>query len=155
MFGFLKKKKVAFHTIAQGRILPLSEVPDKAFSTKMLGDGYAVLLESGTIASPVDGIIAQIFPTNHAFGIVTDCGLEVLVHIGIDTVELKGACFKRLIEVGTPVKAGDAVIEVDLLAVKAAGKAVITPVVITNSDKIKQITVNYDGASEIVAVVEI
>jgi glucose-specific phosphotransferase system IIA component len=154
MFDFMKKKKESLLPAMAGEVVNIEKVPDQVFSQKMLGDGYAIIPTSGTVVAPVSGVIVQIFPTNHAFGIVSESGLEVLVHIGIDTVELKGEGFKRLVEVDQTVKAGTPIIEIDLEFVKARAKSMITPVVITNKEKVKSITVNHGNNPKVAAVVE-
>lgn len=143
MFKFLKKNKtVELVSPITGKILPIEEVPDKVFSEKIMGDGVAVVPKDGKIVSPVDGTIATIFPTNHAIGLVTKEGLEVLIHIGLDTVELNGLGFKRRIENGSKVKKGDMLMEFDPNLVMEHGKSPITLVIITNMDKVKHIEKN-------------
>ncbi|WP_035291060.1 PTS glucose transporter subunit IIA [Clostridium sp. KNHs214] len=143
MFKFLKKNKtVELVSPIAGKILPIEEVPDKVFSEKIMGDGVAVVPKDGKIVSPVDGTIATIFPTNHAIGLVTKEGLEVLIHIGLDTVELNGLGFKRRIENGSKVKKGDMLMEFDPNLVMEHGKSPITLVIITNMDKVKHIEKN-------------
>ncbi|SHE38973.1 glucose PTS transporter subunit IIA [Alkalibacter saccharofermentans] len=124
---------------AKGKIIALKDVPDALFANKMIGDGFAVYPESKEICSPVDGEIVHIFDTNHAVGLRTDDGLEILVHIGIDTVKLKGEGFKRIAAIGQKVKAGDVLIECDLEFLKENAKSMITPVVVTNMDKVQKI----------------
>lgn len=147
MFGLFKKKTLKLQKPMQGKVVDITTVPDAVFSQKMVGDGFAVEPTDGRVKAPCAGKIAQIFPTNHAFGIVTEEGLEVLVHIGIDTVELAGEGFKRLVEPGTEVQAGQAIVEVDLAVLKAHEKSSVTPVVITTPDKVKSISVT-EGSSE-------
>jgi len=155
MFGFIKKKSEPLLPVMAGEVVDIEKVPDLVFSQKMLGDGYAVIPTNGIVVAPVSGVIAQIFPTNHAFGIITETGLEILVHIGIDTVELKGEGFKRLVEVDQFVQAGTPIIEINLEFVKAHAKSVITPVVITNKEIVKSIKVNYGKDPKVAAIVEI
>lgn len=128
-------------TPTEGKVIDITAVPDHVFSQKMLGEGFAVEPTSGIIKAPCDGELVQVFPTNHAFGIKTEEGLEILVHIGIDTVELKGEGFKRLVEPGVTVSAGTPIIEVDLDFIQSKGKPSVTPVVITTPDKIKNVKV--------------
>ncbi len=155
MFGLFKKKNEQLLPVLKGKVVSIGDVPDVVFSQKMLGDGFAIEPENGIVVAPVDGVIAQIFPTNHAFGIVTDSGLEILVHIGIDTVDLKGEGFERLVEIDQKVKAETPIIKFDLDFVKAHAKSVMTPVVVTNKEKVKSMTVNYGNNPEIAATVEI
>jgi len=141
MFGLFKKKTLGLKAPMDGTVIDISEVPDAVFSQKMVGDGFAINPTDGSVKAPCAGKIVQIFPTNHAFGIVSEEGVEVLVHIGIDTVELKGEGFTRIAEVGTSVNAGDEIVRVDLDVLKAHEKSAITPIVITTPDKIKTMDV--------------
>lgn len=120
-----------------GAIKDLSETPDAVFAGKLLGDGIAMEPHEGLVVAPCDGKVAQIFPTNHAVGIETEQGIDLLIHVGIDTVELKGEGFKRLVEEGQMVKKGDHMLRVDLESIKAAGKSTMTPFIITNTDDVE------------------
>lgn len=121
-----------------GEIVPIEEVPDAIFSEKVVGDGIAIRPTDCTkMVAPCDGEIGKIFETNHAFSMETPSGVELFVHFGIDTVELKGEGFKRIASEGQTVKAGDTIIEVDLEFLKANAKSVITPVVISNIDDVE------------------
>lgn len=148
MLNFLKKKKLVLKMPINGKLINIVEVPDEVFSQKMLGDGFAIEPKDGMVYSPIDGKVVQKFPTNHAIGLETKDGLEILIHVGIDTVELKGEGFKSLIGVGDKVVAGQALLEVDLEFLKAKGKLLITPIIFTNFNKIKKFNVKY---GEIVA----
>ena len=128
-----KKKQETEITIlspATGRTLPLEQVDDPVFAGKVIGDGIAVMPEDGHIVSPVSGKVASVAETLHAYGFQTEDGLEVLVHIGLDTVELKGACFKCLVKPGDTVKAGDPIVDVDLEMLKEKNISAVTPVLI-------------------------
>ncbi|WP_246208689.1 PTS sugar transporter subunit IIA [Anaerotalea alkaliphila] len=155
MLGLFKKKTVNLLPVMEGEVVPITEVPDQAFSEKMLGDGYAVKPVDGTVKAPVAGRIVQIFPTNHAFGILAEKGLEILVHIGIDTVELKGEGFRRLAEPGQEVQAGTPVMEVDLEVLRLRGKESITPVVVTNMHLVKGLKVHGGPTPEVAAEIEL
>ncbi len=123
-----------------GRVLPISEVPDETFATKMLGDGIGIEpVESGTIVAPVDGVIGQLFETGHAFTVETKEGVNILVHFGLNTVELKGQGFEIIAKEGDNVKAGDPIIKYDLEFLKANSPSVITPVVVLDSEEYKSI----------------
>lgn len=154
MFNFLKKNNnnINIKSPFEGELIDITKVNDHMFSSKMLGDGVAVRPSNNKAVAPCDGEITQIFPTNHAFGITTKEGLEILVHIGIDTVELKGEGFKRILEPGTLVKKGDPIIEVDLEYIKSNGKESITPIIITNMDKVENIYKNFQNVEEAINI---
>lgn len=122
-----------------GKVVPLSKVEDAIFSSEMLGKGIAILPEENIVKSPVKGEIVTIFDTQHAIGLKTDDDVEVLIHIGIDTVNLKGQYFNALAKVGDRVEVGTPIMEVDFAAVKEAGYDIITPVVVTNTAAFKNI----------------
>lgn len=117
-----------------GKVLPLSDVPDKVFSSVAMGKGLAIDPEKGELIAPADGEITTIFPTGHAVGLTTKDGIEILMHIGMDTVELEGQGFETFVKQGDQVKAGDLLVRFDIEAIKAAGYSVITPIVITNTE---------------------
>ncbi|MDT2570316.1 N-acetylglucosamine-specific PTS transporter subunit IIBC [Enterococcus raffinosus] len=123
--------------VANGRLVPITEVSDDVFSEKMMGDGYAVLPTSGEIFSPVAGTISNVFPTKHAVGITTASGVEVLLHMGLDTVDLGGKPFELYVQAGQHVGRGQMIAKVDLEAVKKAGKKTDIIVALTNMDKVK------------------
>lgn len=138
MFGFLNKLKgIELCSPLTGEAVELSGVPDPVFAEKMVGDGIAIKPTSGTVVAPCDGKVVQIFPTNHAVGIETSTGLDLLIHIGIDTVELKGDGFKRLVEEGVSVKKGQPILEVDLKRIEELGKSIVSPFIITNADEVE------------------
>jgi len=118
-----------------GKLLPLSEVPDEVFAQKMIGDGVAIEpTASGVMVAPASGRIEKIFDTNHAFSIVTPAGIEIFVHLGMDTVKLEGKGFERIAEEGAVVKAGDPIVKYDYDFLKENAKSIITPVIISNTD---------------------
>ena len=122
-----------------GEIVNIEDVPDVVFAEKIVGDGIAIKPTGNKMVAPVDGTIDKIFETNHAFSIESDSGVELFVHFGIDTVELKGEGFKRIAEEGQRVKVGDTVIEFDLPLLEEKAKSTLTPVVISNMDEIKEL----------------
>ena len=122
-----------------GEIVNIEDVPDVVFAEKIVGDGIAIKPTGNKMVAPVDGTIGKIFETNHAFSIESDSGVELFVHFGIDTVELKGEGFKRIAEEGQRVKVGDTVIEFDLPLLEEKAKSTLTPVVISNMDEIKEL----------------
>ena len=119
MFNFLKCPKFVVISPAKGKLKCITEVADKVFSSKALGDGFAVEPENGEVYSPVDGVIGALFPTLHAVGIKAGNGTEILIHIGVDTVELNGEGFQAFVMQGQKVKAGELLIKFDLEAVKS------------------------------------
>ena len=122
-----------------GKAVSLSEVPDEVFSGKVLGDGIAIIPEDGKIVSPVDGEVSTVAETKHAYGFTSNDGLEILVHVGLETVSLKGECFKAHVKPGDKVKAGDVVAEVDLDYLKENGINSITPVLICSDIEEKEL----------------
>lgn len=137
MFGFLKKKKEEFVSPMTGKLITIEGVPDPAFSGKMMGDGFAVELTDGKVYAPISGTLSAVFPTGHAYGISTEDGIEVLVHIGMDTVQLEGKGFQCKVTQGDKVKQGDLLVEVDLDYIKSQDKPVVSPVVFTSGQKIE------------------
>jgi len=133
------------HSVADGQVINIEDVKDPVFSQKMMGDGFAVEPDNGKIVSPVAGKVASIFPTKHALGLVTDNGLEVLVHIGLDTVSLEGKPFDVKVTEGQTVAAGDLLVEANLDAIREAGRETSTVVVFTNADAIKSVKVEHTG----------
>lgn len=130
---------------AKGEAVPLSEVPDATFAEEMLGKGVAIKIEGNEIFSPVDGKVESIFPTNHAIGLVADSGAEILIHIGLDTVQLDGKYFEAKVEAGQHIKKGDLLIRCELEKIQGAGYQTITPVIVTNSDDYTDIEVLSPG----------
>ena len=146
------------HSVADGEVINIEDVKDPVFSQKMMGDGFAVEPDNGRIVSPVAGKVTSVFPTKHALGLVTDNGLEVLVHIGLDTVSLEGKPFEVKVTEGQTVAAGDLLVEADLDAIREAGRETSTIVVFTNADAIKSVNVEHTGklaANAPVATVEL
>lgn len=120
-------------SIADGNVIPLSEVPDPTFAGEILGKGAAVQLESDEIYSPVNGTIASVFPTKHAIGLLSDDGVEVLIHVGIDTVQLEGKHYDVKVETGQKVKKGDLLLVCDRAAIEKEGYKTVTPMIISNT----------------------
>ncbi len=130
-----------------GKIIPLSEVPDPVFAEKLAGDGMAIVAEGDTIVAPADGEVTLIFKTKHAFAMTLENGLEILVHIGLETVSLDGEGFEQLVEQGTKVKAGTPLIKINRELILSKGLSLATPVLITNVDATKSITPTESGAA--------
>ena len=134
------------YSVADGQVIALEQVKDPVFAQKMMGDGFAVEPANGNIVSPVSGTVSSIFPTKHALGIVTEPGLEVLVHIGLDTVSLEGKPFTVHVAEGQKVAAGDLLVTADLDAIRVAGRETSTVVVFTNGDAIKSVKLEKTGS---------
>lgn len=131
MINFMKKK-IEIKAPVNCTVISLEEVHDEAFSKKIVGDGCAIIPEDNLICSPVDGEVILVFRTNHAIGIKSHEGLELLIHIGIDTVELGGKGFESLVKVGDQVKVGTPLSKIDRDYIVSQGKSIQTPIIITN-----------------------
>lgn len=132
-----------------GKIIPISEVPDQVFSEKMMGDGFAIEPIDGTYVSPVDGEVISVFPTKHAVGIRAESGQEILVHIGLDTVELKGEGFDVYVKEGYAVKKGDVLVKVDLDYMKEKATSHISPIVFTSLKEHESVELLQSGIIEV------
>ncbi len=141
MFDLFKKEKY-MAAIANGNILDISLVPDQVFSQKILGDGFAVIPSDGNFVSPVSGTVADVTETKHAYCITADDGLEVLVHIGIDTVELRGKGFEALVKAGDKVQLGTPLVRADLKLIEKEGYNTTSMVVVTNMDKVRSLKIS-------------
>jgi len=139
MFGFLKRKVREVKSPADGQIVALESVDDEVFSQKLVGDGVAVIPMSNMFKAPIDGVVSKIFSTNHAYSIKSPKDLEVMVHIGLETVALDGKGFTRIANEGDEVKAGDVIIEADLAYISEHAKDIITPVIIMEESDVKEI----------------
>lgn len=146
MFSSLKeklglgKKGEVIGAPVQGEAVALSQVSDPTFAEEMLGKGMAIIPSAGRVVAPVDATVDMVFDTKHAVALSTASGIQILIHVGLDTVSLNGAPFTTHVEAGQAVKAGDLLLEVDLEAIKAAGLETITPVIICNTPDYKEIT---------------
>ena len=125
----------------KGRVIPLSEVPDETFASGVLGDGVGIQPAEGKVYAPFDCTVAAVFDTKHAIGLETSDGVELLIHIGMDTVKLNGEPFTVYVEAGETVKAGGLLVEFDMDKIKAAGLDTVTPVIVTNPGKYKSIKI--------------
>jgi len=155
MFGLFKAKKQNIVSPADGDIVKLEEVKDEVFSSKMAGEGVAIIPRSNTFVAPISGVVSKIFSTNHAFSIRTNRGVEVLVHVGLDTVALKGEGFKRLVEEGEKVSLGKPIISADLEYIKSQGKSIVTPIVINSEKSISIVIQNNHTIREGEALIEV
>lgn len=129
----------------KGKLKKIEQVNDDVFSQKMLGEGVAIIAENGDIAAPVNGTVSSVFPTNHAIGISSEDGLDVLIHIGIDTVELEGKGFHNFVKEGETVEKGDKLINVDFDYIKKAGYEGDVIMIITNSGEYSEIVTREEG----------
>ena len=139
MFGFLNRKVREVKAPVDGEIVSIESVNDEVFSQKMAGDGVAIVPISNVFTAPIDGTISKIFATNHAFSIKSKKDLEVMVHIGLDTVNLNGKGFERLASEGDEVSSGDEIIRVDLNFLKENNIDTITPIIISDESNFKTI----------------
>ena len=143
LFDIFKKKEkiiVTIYSPINGKVIELKEVPDEAFAQKMVGDGCAIEPDKGSICSPIEGQLMNIFPTNHAIIFETIDGLEMIVHFGIDTVKLDGKGFQKLREPG-PIKIGDEIVKYNLDEIKAGVPSTRSPIIINNMEKVEKIEV--------------
>lgn len=152
LFDFFKRKKtteqsntVSLHNPVNGKIIPISEVSDPVFSEKMMGDGFGIIPETGEIYSPVHAEIISVFPTKHALGLKLANGIDLLIHIGIDTVELEGKPFEILVEESEKVTPESLLVKVDLEALKAAGKEDTVIIAFTNMDMVENFSLSTTG----------
>ncbi|MGL4912400.1 MAG: PTS sugar transporter subunit IIA [Romboutsia sp.] len=144
IFDMFKKKKPQKKGIlspTNGTLLEITEVPDEVFSNKIMGDGFAIKSSDGMILSPVDGTVEMVFDTKHAIGLKTEVGLEILIHLGIDTVNLKGEGFEVFVNEGDSVTAGDKLIKMDVDFIQKNAKSDISPVIFTNLEENQTIKV--------------
>lgn len=140
---FKKKKNVSLIAPATGKVIPLENSEDKAFAEKLVGDGIALIPVEGDFRCPASGRIAGVSEALHAYSLETEDGIDLLVHIGIDTVELKGEGFTPAVRTGDKVMAGDPLCRVDLELLKSRGYSLCTPVVICDVEKVSSMTPLY------------
>lgn len=142
---FTKDSGIRIGAPAAGKLVSIKEVSDPTFSEEVLGKGAAIIPADGKFYAPVDGTVSTIFPTGHAAAITSSEGVEILIHIGLDTVKLEGKYFTIHAEEGQEIKKGDLILEADLDQIKAEGYDIITPVIICNSDEYSEIQMNEPG----------
>nr|WP_132040777.1 PTS glucose transporter subunit IIA [Caldanaerobacter subterraneus] len=140
MFNLFKQttKRLLIKSPVDGEVIEIINVPDEVFAQKLIGDGVAVIPEADIFVSPVDGIVTAVFPTKHAIGIRTKEGIEVMIHVGIDTVKLNGEGFDVFVSEGDKVKVGDKLLKVERTLIKSKAKSLVSPIVVTNMDRIKE-----------------
>lgn len=150
LFDFMKGKKGAsLGSPVKGECVPIQEVADPTFADEVLGKGIAVKPLDGRVYAPMDGKISTLFPTGHAVGILTSDGAEILIHVGLDTVQLKGQYFQVAVQADQEVKKGELLLEADLDAIRAAGYDTVIPVIICNSDEFSDISCKTEGTVEV------
>lgn len=159
MFKNLFQKKVKTQTEEiysplTGEVISLAEVPDPVFSNKMMGDGIAIIPKEGKLVSPVEGEIVQVFPTKHAIGIKSARGVEILIHVGLETVDLKGEGFETFVKEGQSVKVGDVLSTFDIHFLESKNKEIVTPIIITNTseklDDMEQVSISEVSRQELI-----
>ncbi|HDV7166710.1 TPA: PTS glucose transporter subunit IIA, partial [Yersinia enterocolitica] len=133
--------EVLLNAPLNGKIVPLADVKDGVFASEIIGKGIAIYPTDGFVYSPVNGVVSKLFHTHHAIGIISDEGVEILIHVGIDTVKLNGEFFKNNINEGDVVTKGQLLLTFDLNALVAKGFDITTPVIIANTDDYKDILV--------------
>lgn len=140
-----KQDDKAVYSPLEGKLIPMTEVPDETFASKALGDGVAVIPEKGCVYAPFDGEVEMVYDTKHAIGLVREDGMEVLIHVGINTVELGGKYYTAKVSNGQKIKKGDLLLEFDMDEIVKAGYSLVTPVIITNSDEYEDLTLREHG----------
>ncbi|MGP1612111.1 MAG: PTS sugar transporter subunit IIA [Catonella sp.] len=142
---FLKKKELEILAPMSGELIGIENVPDTTFSVGTLGKGVAIIPEDGNVYSPVGGIVNSIFPTLHAISITTKEGVEILIHVGIDTVNLGGVGFEAKVSRKAGIRTGTLLLTADIESIKRAGYSIITPIVICNPNECKEIIYRETG----------
>ena len=143
-----KQDGKAVYSPLEGKLIPMTEVPDETFASKALGDGVAVIPEKGCVYAPFDGEVEMVYDTGHAIGLVREDGMEVLIHVGINTVELGGKYYTAKVSNGQKIKKGDLLLEFDMDEIAKAGYSMVTPVIVTNSDEYEGLTFKEHGRVE-------
>lgn len=147
--NFMKRKKVFTQSApVKGGCIPIGEVSDKAFAEEIMGKGIAIKPEDGKIYAPADGVVNTVFPTGHAVGISTRDGVELLIHVGLDTVELRGMFFKSVVTVDQSVHKGELLLEADIEEISKAGYDTVTLMVVCNSSDFTRVECKSKGTVE-------
>lgn len=144
LFGKGKEvnKNIEIYAPLTGEYVKIEDIPDSVFAQKMMGEGFGINPTEGEVVSPIEGKVDNVFPTKHAIGLKADNGLELLVHIGLDTVQLDGEGFEVLVNSGDTVQVGDPLVKFNLEYISNNAKSVISPVIITNTDQTSAININ-------------
>ncbi len=146
LFDFMKgKKDITLAAPVKGECIPISEVADPTFAEEILGKGIAIKPSEGKFYAPADGTISTLFPTGHAVGMTTPDGVEILVHVGLDTVQLKGQFFNVAVKADQQVKKGDLLLEADIEEISKAGYDTVTPMIICNTSDFSKIECKEGG----------
>lgn len=144
---FKRNKSIDIVSPITGRVIPLEEVEDEGFSSKRLGDGIAIEIRDGKVVAPFDGEIISTYKSNHCVAIRSEEGIELLIHVGLDTIKLKGESFIQHVALMQKVKKGDIILEADLESLKQIGKPLISPVIISNMGMVESLK-KYEGNVE-------
>ena len=155
MFGIFKKKPLEIKSPVDGKVVDLESVPDEVFANKLVGDGVAIIPQNGEFTAPIDGVVSKIFDTNHAYIVTSDSGIDVMVHIGLETVSLNSQGFSPVVSQGDKLKAGDIVIKADLEYIKQNAADTITPVVISDEKSYKSIEKFYGDMTTDETIMEV
>ncbi|WP_077613916.1 PTS sugar transporter subunit IIA [Caenibacillus caldisaponilyticus] len=149
LFGSKKNKPMEEEIYApiSGKVIAIEQVPDPTFSEKMMGDGIAIEPADGTVVSPMDGEVVQVFPTKHAVGLKGRSGLELLIHIGLETVSMNGEGFQAAVKAGDRVKKGQTLIRFDLDLVKQKAASSVIPLVVTNMNAVQTVEKTTDSTA--------
>ncbi|UBH07578.1 PTS sugar transporter subunit IIA [Macrococcus armenti] len=141
MFGKSEpqSKKLEIVSPITGEYVAIEDIPDPVFAQKMMGEGFGIMPTEGIVAAPISGEVVNVFPTKHAIGIKAENGVELLIHVGLETVAMKGAGFKTHISQGDIVQKGDTLLEFDITLIEKEASSIISPVIITNSDVLSEI----------------
>lgn len=134
----------------KGRIIPLTEMEDEAFASLVMGKGVAILPSEGKLYAPADGTVSLVFRTGHAYSVVTEDGAELLIHVGVNTVKLKGQYFISHVKQGDTVKGGDLLAEFDVEAIRAAGYDTTTPIIVSNTASYMDVLVMKENGEDVV-----
>ena len=145
----INTEKNTIYAPMKGKVIPLSEVPDETFASGALGDGCAIIPEEGVVYAPVDGKVSMVFDTKHAIGLTSKDGAELLIHIGINTVELKGEPFEVLVADGDQIRAGQPLVRFDMDFIAKKGCSLATPVIVTNGDDYAKLTLVKTGDTKV------
>ncbi|TDM15416.1 PTS sugar transporter subunit IIA [Macrococcus bovicus] len=147
LFGKEKATKdIEIKAPISGQYVQIESIPDPVFAQKMMGDGFGIEPSEGLVVSPVDGEIINVFPTKHAIGVKAANDVEILIHVGLETVAMNGEGFNTKVSVGDKVQAGDELLEFDISLIKEKASSTISPIIITNGDVVEQFDIVAQGS---------